>query len=79
MEKTTSLGEKIKKIRTAKGITARFVANKVGISPSTLCKYENNTRAIRAELLPAFASVLEVDLIVFFDENVGETPTKFTA
>jgi transcriptional regulator with XRE-family HTH domain len=73
LKRTPNLGEKIKRIRSEKGITARFVANKVGISPSTLCKYEKNSRAIRAELLPSFANALGVDLQVFFEENVGET------
>ncbi|WP_103110664.1 helix-turn-helix domain-containing protein [Brevibacillus reuszeri] len=76
MKRAANLGEKIKSIRIEKGITARFVAKKVGISPSTLCKYEKNSRAIRAELLPAFADALGVDLKVFFEEIVGKTPIK---
>lgn len=79
MKCAANLGEKIKIIRVKKGITARFVAKKVGISPSTLCKYEKNSRAIKADLLPAFAEALGVEVTDFFDQKVGESPTKRSA
>lgn len=76
MKQPLNIGFKIKSIRQSKGMTAKFVASKVGISPSALCKYENNKRAIRADLLPTFADVLGVKLQDFFDEKVGVMPTK---
>ncbi|MDT3416134.1 transcriptional regulator with XRE-family HTH domain [Brevibacillus aydinogluensis] len=79
MKRTPNIGTKIKHIRQEKGMTARFVAEKVGISPSTLCKYENNTRMVRADLLPIFAEVLGVDVQNFFEDNVGKTSTKKSA
>lgn len=70
------LGTRIKNIRISKGLTAKFVSNGVGVSPSTLSKYESNRRKIKAELLPSFASVLGVNVEDFFTKNVGDTPTN---
>ena len=76
MKRTPNIGTKIKRIRQAKGMTARFVAQKVGISPSTLCKYENNTRMVRVDLLPIFAEILGVDVQNFFEDDVGDSSIK---
>lgn len=68
------LGTVIKKIRKSKGLSGKFVSIKLGIDPSTLSKYESNERRIDAELLPKLASILGVDVAIFFDDVVDETP-----
>lgn len=75
MEKKISIGQAIRTIRKRKGISAIFLANKVGIDPSTLSKYESNQRRVNVELLPIFASALDVSVQNFFEEQIGETST----
>jgi len=71
-----NLGTVIRDIRRAKGLTAKFVSEKVGIDPSTLSKYESNDRKIKAELLPNFADALGVKVEDFFTQKVDVTPTS---
>lgn len=67
------IGTKIKQVRESKGLTAKFVSSKIGISPSALSRYENNERKIKADLLPKLAKVLGVDIQIFFDYKVGDS------
>ncbi|GMK47528.1 hypothetical protein PghCCS26_46580 [Paenibacillus glycanilyticus] len=54
------LGIIIKSIRQEKGLTSKYVSDQLGISPSTLSKYESNERKIKADMVPSFAKVLNV-------------------
>ncbi|QHT60640.1 helix-turn-helix transcriptional regulator [Paenibacillus lycopersici] len=74
-----NVGENIRIIRKTKGLSGKFVSEQVGIDPSTLSKYESNERKVKAELLPAIANALGVEVKDFFAEKVGETPTINTA
>lgn len=69
-----NLGQAIKKIRTKNGLKAKYVADKLKIHPSTLCKYENGQRNINGDQLPELANVLGCTVTDFFTQNVGETP-----
>lgn len=68
------IGTVIKEIRRTKGISGKHVSEKLGIDPSTLSKYESNERKVNADLLPALAEVLGVNVEDFFKKNVGDTP-----
>jgi transcriptional regulator with XRE-family HTH domain len=68
------LGGAIKAIRVKRGLKAKYVADKLGIQPSTLSKYESDTRQINGNQLPELANVLGCEVADFFDQNVGETP-----
>lgn len=73
------IGSRLREIRLEKGLTAKHVANVVGISPSTLSKYESNDRAVKAEILPKFADALGVDIQIFFEHKTGDTSTLSSA
>lgn len=73
------IGNVIKKIRRSKGLSGKFVSERLGIDPSTLSKYESNMRKINAELLPTLAEVLGVKVEDFFKKNVGDMPTMVIA
>lgn len=68
------LGKAIKAIRKNRGLKAKHVANKLGIHPSTLCKYESDQRNINGDQLPDLANALGCEVADFFKYNVGETP-----
>ncbi|MNC21599.1 Helix-turn-helix domain protein [compost metagenome] len=73
---SVKLGSVIKEIRKSKGISGKFVSDKVGIDPSTLSKYENNSRKVPVDLLPDLAALFEVEVDYFFKYKIGDTPTK---
>lgn len=61
-----SLGERIKKRRTALGLQSQFVAKKVGVSLSTYSDWENG-RQIRGEIyFVKLAEVLSMSLSELF-------------
>lgn len=74
MEK--SIGLALKSARIEKGLKAVYVARKLKISPSTLSKYENDERRVPAKLLPEFARMYSCDVNYFFENKIGESPTK---
>ena len=52
-------GEKIKAIRKEMGISAEYIASNIGVSPSTIYRYENNDIAsMKIDKLKAIASIL---------------------
>ena len=72
------LGKAIKEIRVKNGLKAKYVASRMGIHPSTLCKYESDQRNINGDQLPKLANVLGCEVSDFFNKNVGES-SKLTA
>ncbi len=68
-----TLGEKIKTLRSIKGYSQEFVAEKIGISPSTLSKIERNEVEANWSRMNEIATVLEVsvsELASFGEKNV---------
>lgn len=73
------IGTRLKEIRESKGLTAKYVASVLGVSPSTISKYESNERSVKADMLPKLAEALNTDIENFFKKEVGDTSTKTTA
>lgn len=71
----TSLGERIRKIRQDKGITQKFVSEKLGYeNASTLCAIEKGERNLPSKKIPIIVEVLDVSYEeLFFDEKLRET------
>ena len=65
------LGDKIKQIRTLKGISQKDFATKLKMPISTLANYENNHREPKLEILTQIANVLNVDLWEIIDQNTN--------
>ncbi|GAB4259891.1 helix-turn-helix domain-containing protein [Deferrisoma sp.] len=56
-------GDKVRRIREAKGLTQLYVAEVVGVSVDTVSRWENNrTASVRRENAESLAAALEVDL-----------------
>lgn len=74
----TSLGERIRKIRQEKGITQKFVSEKLGYeNASTLCAIEKGNKELPSKKIPIVAEVLGVSFEeLFFEEKLRETQIK---
>lgn len=73
----TNIGERIRKIREEKGITQKFVADKLGYkNSSTLCAIESGKKELPSKKVPILAEVLDISIEeIFFDEKLRETQT----
>lgn len=61
------LGERIKAIRRAKGLTQAQVAESCGYDPVTISRFERGDYAPGIDSLDAISQVLSVPLSAFFD------------
>lgn len=67
-------GERIKKIREAKGIKAVFVAERLGLTPAGYSGIERGKAKLTAERAAEIAKILEVPIThIFFDDEVSAT------
>ena len=55
-------GEIIRKLRTERKITQKQLANLLGVSEATVCKYENNTSIPPFETLRSIAGIFNVSM-----------------
>ena len=70
----TKLGQKLKNLRTCRGLSLDALADKAGLSKSYLWELENRESARpSAEKLQAIADIFEVEASYFLDDDV-ETP-----
>lgn len=66
-----STGNTIKMIRKQKGISAELLAEKVGVSPSTIYRYESGeTRKVSDLLIDKIADVLHVSKFTLIAEDI---------
>lgn len=56
-----NLAQRLRRLRTAKGMTLQELAKKVGVPPSTYKEWEYG-RAVRGQFYPPLAQALEVSL-----------------
>lgn len=74
-----TIGNKIKKLRKAKGITQETLAKNIGISFQAVSKWENNIAFPDIMLIPILANYFGVSIDELFDYNLKEIKTKITA
>lgn len=55
-----NIGERIRELRTSKGITATFVAKSVGLSPATLSEIERDKNGITVKNVIALSEFFGV-------------------
>ncbi|MBU5293139.1 helix-turn-helix domain-containing protein [Anaerosalibacter bizertensis] len=63
-----TLGEKIRKQRNIKGLTAEELGTLCSISKNTVYSYESNTAIPRPEIMKKIINVLNVDVKYFEDD-----------
>ena len=68
---TMTTGERIKERRKRMGLSAETLADRVGVSPSTMCRYENgDISKIDADILDRIASELQTTSAYLLGRNV---------
>ncbi len=67
--------EKIKEIRSKKGLSTYQLAELTGISQSTISKLENEKRKVDIETLQKIADALEISIEEFFKEDTDNIKT----
>ena len=60
------IGQRIKEIRTKRGLTQDELSAKTGIALSTICRLENGVNMPREENLETLSKVLDVGIDAFF-------------
>lgn len=64
------IGQKLKELRTKKGVTQEEIAKEIGVSPSAYAQYETGQKVPRDDNKIAISKFLgESVQTIFFDEN----------
>lgn len=66
-----TVGERIKELRTSKGMTQKELGEKSGILAPNIRKYESSRQNPKAETLQKIANVLDVPVNYLLDEKVN--------
>lgn len=72
----TAVHQKIEEIRIQKGVTKTHIARKCGKSVSWYCGISSGRRKANVESLKQIADALEVDVRIFFDNELSVTLNK---
>lgn len=70
-------GQRIKKLRTIKGMSTYDLAGLTGISQSTISKLENNKRKPDTDLIEKIAGAFGISLTEFFSTDTNEKMATF--
>lgn len=68
-----TMGEKIKELRIKKRLTQQELADKIGVSYTTISLYESGSRKPSFKALNKLAKVFEVNEAYFFEEENNST------
>lgn len=69
---SSNFATRLKDIRNKKGLTQKQLADKLGISSSTIGMYEQNNRMPSSEILSEMCNIFDVSI----DYLLGRTPEK---
>lgn len=61
------IGNRLKTLREAKGISQEYIANCLDVRTATISEVETGKRSIRVDLLSGVCSILNITLKDFFD------------
>lgn len=76
MIKIATFGERIKEIRTAKGISQQELADFLGTSKQVISRYETNQRTPKITVVNEYAEKLNIELNFLLGE---ENPTNISS
>lgn len=62
--------ERIKKTRKSKGVSQTFIAERLGMTVSSYNMKENGKRPISTVELEKIAAILEVPIMIFFEDKI---------
>ena len=67
-----NIGDNIKYLRTAAGLTQEQLANSLGVSFQAISKWETNSNMPDIQLLPQIAQLFGISIVALFSENALE-------
>lgn len=73
-ERNQIIAERIVAAREAKGVTAKELASKIGVSQSRLSNWENATNSVHADYIYMIASILDVSADYLLGISDARTP-----
>ena len=73
---STSVGDEIRAVRKARGITLKQLSEQVGCSAAYLSRIERGDARLSTDLLTAISEVLNVDPKWFFPSRSGSKPNE---
>ena len=73
-----TIGERIKQARKAKGLKQKELAEKIGMTPQSICRYEADGRRPKADAMLKIAEVLGVRISDLLGEPRPTTQTDHT-
>ena len=74
-----TIGDRIRALRKAKGLTQKELAQKLGVSASMVGQYETNVRKPKPDTLARFAEALGLNLTEYDDIYCFFSPSLFRA
>ena len=73
-----TIGERIKEARKAKGLKRKELAEKIGTTPQTICRYEADGRRPKVDAMLKIAEALNIPMSELLGEPRPTTPTDHT-
>lgn len=70
------ISHKLKKFRDAKGYSQEYIAENMGVSPSTVSRIETDCSAARVEQLQAYCDILDITLEELFACDASESKQR---
>jgi len=77
MKAKTLFGEKLKRIRTERGLTQEKFAEFLGTSKQVISRYENNQRNPKLRTVQEFAEKLDISIDCFVNDNITADITAY--
>lgn len=74
-----TIGERIKQARKAKGLKRKELAEKIGTTPQTICRYEADGRRPKVDAMLKIAEALNIPVSDLLGEPKPTTPHDHTA
>lgn len=68
MENAINIGDNIRKVRKAHGLSQIELAERVGVAPITIRQYENGKRSPKLETIAKLAQALDVSIVDLFPD-----------
>lgn len=65
------IGQKVRILRSRRGLSQEYLAEELGISQSTMARIEAGRSELPASLLPKLCGILHVSLTYFFNGSAG--------
>lgn len=75
----SSIGERAKIRRRKLGLTQKYIAERLNVSPNTYSNYESDKRKIEADMIPKLAKLLKTTTSYLLGESDDPEETKFEA